>query len=133
MPTDELHEVATLRTVGNYDLLSKIADGGMGSVYKARNNITNEIVAIKIVPAMMANNQVLLKRFEQEFKAASTLDHPNIVRALDFGYDGQSPYLVMEYVEGETLGQRIDRQGRLPEKEAVRIITQIAQGLHKSH
>ena len=82
MPTDELRGVAPLRTVGDYDLLSKIADGGMGSVYKARNTLTNEIIAIKIVPANMANNQVLLKRFEQEFKAASTLDHPNIVRAL---------------------------------------------------
>lgn len=133
MPTDELRGVAPLRTVGDYDLLSKIADGGMGSVYKARNNLTNDIIAIKIVPANMANNAVLLKRFEQEFKAASTLDHPNIVRALDFGYDNASPYLVMEYVEGETLGQRIDHQGRLPEKEAVRIIAQIAQGLHKAH
>lgn len=133
MPTDELREVAPLRTVGEYDLLSKIADGGMGSVYKARNNLTNDIIAIKIVPANMANNQVLIKRFEQEFKAASTLDHPNIVRALDFGYDNGSPFLVMEYVEGETLGQRIDRQGRLPEKDAVRIVAQIAQGLHKAH
>lgn len=133
MPTDELREVDTLRTVGDYDLLSKIADGGMGSVYRARNNLTNDIVAIKIVPANMANNTVLLRRFEQEFKAASTLDHPNIVRALDFGYDNASPYLVMEFVDGETLGQKIDRQGRLPEKEAVRIIAQIAQGLHKAH
>jgi len=133
MPTDELREVATLRTVGDYDLLSKIADGGMGSVYRARNNLTNAIVAIKIVPANMANNTVLLRRFEQEFKAASTLDHPNIVRALDFGYDNASPYLVMEFVDGETLGQKIDHQGRLPEKEAVRIIAQIAQGLHKAH
>lgn len=133
MPTDELRGVAPLRTVGDYDLLSKIADGGMGSVYKARNNLTNDIIAIKIVPANMANNSVLLKRFEQEFKAASTLDHPNIVRALDFGYDNASPYLVMEYVDGETLGQKIDHQGRLPEKEAVRIIAQIAQGLHKAH
>jgi serine/threonine protein kinase len=133
MPTDELHGAATLRMVGDYALLSKIADGGMGSVYKARNNLTNDIVAIKIVPSTMASNHVLLKRFEQEFKAASSLDHPNIVRALDFGYDGASPYLVMEYVEGETLGQKIDRQGRVPEREAVRIIAQIAQGLHKAH
>jgi eukaryotic-like serine/threonine-protein kinase len=133
MPTDGLKEEATLRVVGNYALLSKIADGGMGSVYRARNTATSDIVAIKIVPASMAANQVLLKRFEQEFKAASTLDHPNIVRALDFGYNQGSPYLVMEYVEGETLGQRIDRQGRLPEKDAIRIISQIAQGLHKAH
>lgn len=133
MPTDELRGVAPLRSVGDYDLLSKIADGGMGSVYKAKHTHTGEIYAIKIVPANMANNQVLVKRFEQEFKAASTLDHPNIVRAVDFGYEAGSPYLVMEYVEGETLGQRIDHQGRIPEKEAVRIIAQIAQGLHKAH
>jgi len=133
MPTDGLKEEATLRMVGKYALLSKIADGGMGSVYRARDSETGDIIAIKIVPASMAANQVLLKRFEQEFKAAHSLDHPNIVRALEFGFQQNSPYLVMEYVEGETLGQRIDRQGRVPERDAVRIIGQIAQGLHKAH
>jgi serine/threonine protein kinase len=76
---------------------------------------------------------VLRKRFEQEFRAANTLDHTNIVRALDFGQEGNTPYLVMEFVDGESLGQRIEREGRLPEVEAVRIIGQVAQGLHKAH
>jgi serine/threonine protein kinase len=133
MPTEGLKEEATLRTVGNFALLTKIADGGMGSVYRARNTVSGDVVAIKIVPASMAANQVLLKRFEQEFKAANSLDHPNIVRAIEFGTEKGSPYLVMEYVEGETLGQRIDRMGRVPEKDAIRIIGQIAQGLHKAH
>src|ERR687886_2087365 len=85
------------------------------------------------MPPHMAANPVLLKRFEQEFRAASRLDHPNIVRALDFGDTGTCPYLVMEYVEGESLGQKIQREGRLPEAEAIRLIAQVAQGLHRAH
>jgi serine/threonine protein kinase len=122
-----------LQTIGNYDLLAKIAEGGMGTVYKGRNRQTGQIVAIKIVPPHMANNQVLLKRFEQEFRAASTIDHPNIVRALDYCGHGSTPFLVMEFVEGESLGQKIEREGRIPEAEAIRIIAQACQGLHRAH
>src|SRR5207248_1264532 len=63
----------------------------------------------------------------------SRLDHPNIVRALDYGEWGSSPYLVMEFVEGESLGQRLERDGRLSEAEAIRILAQVAQGLHRAH
>jgi serine/threonine protein kinase len=122
-----------LQSVGNYDLIEKIADGGMGTVYKGRERSTGLIVAIKIVPPHMASNSVLLKRFEQEFRAASILDHPNIVRALDYGSSGTSPYLVMEYVEGESLGQRLEREKKIAELEAIRIIAQVAQGLHRAH
>jgi serine/threonine protein kinase len=122
-----------LQTVGNYDLLEKIAEGGMGTVYKGRDRTTGQVVAVKVVPAHMANNAVLLRRFEQEFRAASILDHPNIVRALSYGTAGACPYLVMEFVDGESLGQRLEREGRLPEAEAVRIIGQVAQGLHRAH
>ena len=80
-----------LQTVGNYDLLEKVAEGGMGSVYRARHRDTGQIVAIKIMPPHMANNPVLLKRFEQEFRAASLLDHPNIVRALDYCDQASAP------------------------------------------
>ena len=103
---------AVSQFIGNYDLLEKIAEGGMGAVYKARHRETGEIVAIKIMPPHMASNPVLLKRFEQEFRAASRLDHPNIVRALDYGDTGDAPYLVMEFVDGESLGQKIERDGR---------------------
>jgi serine/threonine protein kinase len=118
---------------GNYDLLEKVAEGGMGSVYRARRRDTGEVVAVKIMPQHMAGNKVLVKRFEQEFNAASRLDHPNIVRALDFGETGGVPYLVMEFVEGESLGQKIQREGRLSETEAIRIVAQVAQGLHRAH
>ncbi len=124
---------AAMQTVGNYDLLEKIAEGGMGAIWKGRHRTTGETVAVKIMPAHMANNSTLLKRFEQEFRAASRLDHPNIVRALDYGDAGATPYLVMEFVKGESLGQRIEREGRLSEAEAIRIIAQVAQGLHRAH
>jgi serine/threonine protein kinase len=128
-----LNTSKAMQTIGNYELLEKVAEGGMGSVYRARHRETGQIVAIKIMPAHMASNPTLLKRFEQEFRAASRLDHPNIVRALDYGDTGNTPYLVMEFVEGESLGQKIERDGKMPEAEAIRIIAQVAQGLHRAH
>jgi serine/threonine protein kinase len=122
-----------VQTIGDYELLEKIAEGGMGTVYKARQKSTGTLVALKLVPAHQAANPVLMKRFEQEYNVARTLNHPNIVRALAFGRSGSSPYLVMELVEGESLGRRLERQGRFPEAEAVRIILQVAQGLHRAH
>src|SRR5438132_5543910 len=93
---------STLQSVGNYDLVEKIAEGGMGTVYKGRHRETGLIVAVKVVAPHMVGNQVLLKRFEQEYNAARQLDHPNIVRALDFDNTSSTPYLVMEFVEGES-------------------------------
>ena len=122
-----------MQTIGNYDLVDKIAEGGMGAIYRGRDRRSGQVVAIKIMPAHMAANPVLLKRFEQEFRAASRLDHPNIVRALDYGDSGSSPFLVMEFVEGESLGQKLEREGRMPESEAIKIIAQVAQGLHRAH
>jgi serine/threonine protein kinase len=124
---------APMQAVGNYDLLDKIAEGGMGAIHRGRDRRSGQIVAIKIMPPHMAANPVLLKRFEQEFRAASRLDHPNIVRALDYGDTGSSPYLVMEFVEGESLGQKLEREGRMSEAESIRIIAQVAQGLHRAH
>ncbi len=121
------------RQIGNYDLIVKIAEGGMGAVYKGRNRATGEIVAIKIVPADTARNPLLLKRFEQEFKAASVIDHPNVVKAIDYCGTGATPFLVMEFVDGESLGQRIERDSVLPESEAIRLIGQVCEGLHRAH
>jgi serine/threonine protein kinase len=122
-----------LQTVGNYDLIEKVAEGGMGSVYKARHRNSGQIVAIKIVASHITGNQVLLKRFEQEYKAAQQLDHPNIVKALEFGTSGSTPFLVMEFVQGESLGRKIEREGRMAEKDAIRLIAQVAQALYRSH
>jgi len=121
------------RIIGNYELIVKIAEGGMGAVYKGRNRTTGEIVAIKIVPADTARNPLLLKRFEQEFKAASLIDHPHVVKAIDYCGHGASPFLVMEFVDGRSLGARIEADGPIPEDEAIRIIGQVCEGLHRAH
>jgi eukaryotic-like serine/threonine-protein kinase len=122
-----------MQSVGHYDLLQKIAEGGMGTIYRGRDRRDGRIVAVKIMPPHMAANPVLLKRFEQEFKAAKKLDHPNIVRALDFDDTASSPYLVMEFVEGESLGQQLERKGAMAESDAIKVIAQVAQGLHRAH
>jgi serine/threonine protein kinase len=119
--------------VGNFDLLAKIADGGMGSVYKARERNTGETVAVKVLSPDLATNAVIVKRFEREFRAASTLRHPNVVRGIDFGYEGDTPYLAMEFVDGPSLGARLQGEGRLSEAEAVEIIAQVGQALHAAH
>lgn len=124
---------AELKSVAQYDLIEKIAEGGMGAVYRGRDRNSGDIVAVKIVPKHLVSNAVFLKRFEQEYHAAKALEHPNIVKALDFGRDGDIPYLVMEFVDGESLGARIEREGSLPESESIRIISAVAQGLHKAH
>ncbi|MBL8798063.1 MAG: serine/threonine protein kinase [Planctomycetia bacterium] len=124
---------ARLDTIGNYDLLEKIGEGCMGVVYKATRWDSKDVVAVKVMPAEIASNPVLLKRFEQEFRITSKLDHPNIVRVLEFCRNGTSPYLVMELVEGESLGDKLDREGKLSEDDAINIILQIAHGLHRAH
>src|SRR5213080_4694471 len=123
----------SLQSVGGYDLLEKIAEGGMGAIYKGRQRATGQTVAVKVMPRQTAGNQVLLRRFEQEFRAASQLDHPNIIRGIDFGNVNGMPYLVMEFVDGESIGARLEREGRMPVAEATRLIVQVAQGLHRAH
>ncbi|MFN4261221.1 MAG: serine/threonine protein kinase [Gemmataceae bacterium] len=122
-----------IQTIGNYDLLVKVAEGGMGAVYRGRHRETGEIVALKVLASHLASNPVLLKRFEQEFRAASAINHPNVVRALDYCGTGSTPFLVMEFVEGESLGQKLEREGKMPETEAIRLIAQVCQGLHRAH
>jgi eukaryotic-like serine/threonine-protein kinase len=120
------------RQLGNYDLLALIAEGGMGAVYRGRNRATGQIVAVKVIPPETARNPLLLKRFEQEFKAATLIDHPNVVKALDYCGTGATPFLVMEFVDGETLGQKVERDGPMDEVEAIRMIGQVCEGLNRA-
>ncbi|HEV3205093.1 MAG TPA: serine/threonine-protein kinase [Gemmataceae bacterium] len=119
--------------VGDYELIEKIAEGGMGTVHKGRHRVSGDIVAIKLVALHMANNPTYLQRFEKEYQTARSLDHPNIVRAMELGTGGGRHYLVMEFVQGESVGQMLERVGKLPEAEAIGIITQAAQGLIHAH
>lgn len=124
---------STPQPIGDYEIIHKIAEGGMGAVYKGRHRSSGEVVAIKVLPPATAKNPVLLKRFEQEYRSAAVIDHPHVVRALDFFGGGPAPFLVMEFVDGESLGTRVERDGPLPEDMAVRLISQVCQGLHRAH
>jgi serine/threonine protein kinase len=121
------------RTIGTYRILSLLAEGGMSTVYKGHDPATGATVAIKLGDAESTRDPVLLKRFEQEFRATSNLDHPHIVRVLEFGWAGPRPYIVMEFVDGGDLWTRIDRKGRLSPIEAVGYIVQVAKALHEAH
>jgi eukaryotic-like serine/threonine-protein kinase len=122
-----------LRSIGNWDLFEKIADSGMGTVYKARSRVNGEVVAVKVLPPFRAGKEQAYQRFARECRILSALHDRHIIRALDFGIEGSEPYLVMEFVEGESLGDRAAREGSIPEAEAVRLIMQVAGALGRAH
>jgi len=131
-PTSSLRQTDSLPRIDGYEVLEKIGEGGMATVYKALSP-HGETVAIKILSPKMAANPVFCKRFVQEFLAARKLDHPNIVRSIDFGQSDSVTFFVMEFVDAESLGERIQRQGPLPEAEAVALIGQVARALSYAH
>jgi serine/threonine protein kinase len=124
---------AACKMVGKYEILAKLGESSMNKVFKGFDPATKTTVAIKALAGNLVRDKVLLNRFEQEFRLASKLNHPNIVQAIEFGWDGKVPYYVMEFIDGEDLWLKIERQGRLPEAEAVEIIIQVAEGLHEAH
>src|SRR6516164_8639259 len=94
--------------LGRYEIRSQLGAGGMGEVYRARDEKLNRDVAIKVLPAALSQDADRLRRFEQEAQAAGSLNHPNILAVYDVGmYDG-APYVVSELLEGETLRERLD-------------------------
>ena len=126
-------KLAPLPSITRYEFGAPIGSGGAGTVYRAKDLETGRAVAIKVLRTKLMDNPAVHQRLAQEFRAATQLEHPNIVRALDMGIDGNTSYLVYELVEGANLGDRIVARKRLSEGEAVRIITQIAQALHYAH
>lgn len=123
----------TLPRSDRYEFQDRIGGGGIGTVYRGLDRQTDRAVAIKVLKVKYSENETLHRRLAREFKAASELEHPNIVHALDLQTDGEISYVVFELVEGKSLGDRISREGRLEESEAVRIITQVAQALDYAH
>lgn len=119
--------------MGHYELLEKIGVGGMGTVYRGRHLGTGELVAVKLMAESLMAEPVSLRRFEQEYTAAQRLTHPHLVRSLDFGVEGEQPYLVMEFVDGPSLGELVRAEGPLTPEDAVRIAAQVAAALHAAH
>jgi tetratricopeptide (TPR) repeat protein len=118
--------------LGTYQILRKIGAGGMGEVYKAEDKKLGRWVAIKVLPAAFAADPERLRRFEQEARTVSALNHPNILTVHDLGSHEGSPFLVMELLEGETLREKLG-PGGLPSKKVLEIGLQLAKGLAAAH
>ncbi len=116
-----------------YKIIDKIGVGGMADVYKGQDSLLGRAVAIKILHANFANDDEFVTRFKREAQAAGKLNHPNIVNMYDVGYDQGLHYIVMEYVEGETLKEYIVRNKKLAIDEAVKIAIAIGEGLEHAH
>jgi serine/threonine protein kinase/tetratricopeptide (TPR) repeat protein len=120
------------QTLGHYRIVEKIGAGGMGVVYRARDERLNRDVALKVLPVEMLADATAVKSFREEAQALSKLNHPNIATIHDFDMQDGLNFLVMEYIPGTTLDQKI-AAGTFPEKEVVRLGVQLAQGLQAAH
>src|SRR5215470_4682811 len=118
--------------LGPYEIAAPLGVGGMGEVYRARDTRLDRSVAIKILPAHLADRAEASERFEREARAISSLNHPNICQLYDVGQQNGVRYLVMELLEGETLSERL-RRGALPLEQVLRYGAEIATGLQAAH
>src|SRR5215468_11931659 len=118
--------------LGPYEILSPLGAGGMGEVYKARDTRLERTVAVKALPTHLSVSAEVRQRFEREAKTISQLSHPHICALYDVGREGENEYLVMEYLEGETLTDRLAR-GPLPTEQLLRYGTEMAEALDKAH
>lgn len=116
-----------------YELLEHIGGGGMADVYKAHDTILDRMVAVKILHSQLAGDEEFLEKFRLEAKGAAKLSHPNIVSIYDVGHDVGKYYIVMEYIAGETLKKRVQREGHLSVEESLRIAKEIARALQDAH
>ncbi len=119
--------------VDRYVLMDLIGQGGMGRVYLARDMRLNRRVALKILSPERVNNPRSIARFQREARVGAQLQHENLVRIYDFGQSNGRYYLVMEYIEGKTIGTLISEQGRISPVTAVRLVRQVALGLEHAH
>src|ERR1700726_2108883 len=120
------------RRLGPYEILSSIGAGGMGEVYKARDTRLGRIVAIKVLPGHLADRAELRERFEREARIIACLNHPHICTLFDIGQQDGIDFLVMEYLEGETLTQRLVK-GALPLEQVLQYAIEISDALDKAH
>lgn len=120
------------KKLGPYEIQSALGAGGMGEVYRARDTRLDRTVAVKILPPHLSSNPELNARFEREARAVSALNHPNICHLYDIGTQEGTAFLVMEYLDGETLADRLVK-GPLPPKQALEYGMQIAQALASAH
>src|SRR5260221_1670705 len=118
--------------LGPYEILTPLGAGGMGEVYRARDTRLDRTVAIKILPPHLSDDTTLQQRFEREAKAISSLNHPHICILHDVGHQDGTDFLVMEYLEGETLAKLLEK-GPLPLAQVLKYGVEIADALDKAH
>jgi eukaryotic-like serine/threonine-protein kinase len=118
---------------GRYQMEVRLAAGGMGEVWAARDLLAARPVAVKVLGGAFAGDDRAAERLRREARAAARLDHPNIARILDLGEQDGRPYLVMELLEGESLAARIDRAGPMAPAEAARVVAAVADALQAAH
>jgi len=122
------------KLLGNrYEIVRKLGSGGMAHVYKANCTYLHRPVSVKVLRPEHAEDEDFLRRFEREAQAAASLSHPNIVGVYDVGSEGETHYIVMEYINGESLKDLIRRRGKLPIAEALNITVQILRALEHAH
>jgi len=129
MPSREAGEVLG----GKYRLVNRLGTGGMGSVWRAEHLTLTSPVAIKLIEPTTARESDALHRFLREARTAAALRSPHVVQILDYGLDGDSPFIVMELLDGESLAERLDRQTRLGVSETARVIQHISRALGRAH
>jgi formylglycine-generating enzyme required for sulfatase activity len=115
--------------IGGFELMDKLGEGGMGAVYKAKQLSMDRMVALKVLPQALAQNDEFIERFMREARMAAKLDHINIIRGIDVGQDGNVYYFAMEFVKGKSIGDMLDEKGKLDEDEVIHIGIQVARAL----
>ena len=119
-----------------YEILGKVGEGGMATVYKAKCHLLNRYVAVKVLKDEYAKDEMFVKKFKTEAQSAAALTHPNIVSVYDVGSEDGINYIVMELLDSKTLKDYIEEKGALPTNEVLKISSQIASALaaaHKAH
>lgn len=116
-----------------YEIIERVGGGGMADVYRAHDRLLDRFVAVKILHSQFANDEEFIIKFKREAQGAAKLSHPNIVNIYDVGRELNTHYIIMEYVSGETLKEKIQREGVLKEEDALHIAEEIAKALEHAH
>jgi serine/threonine protein kinase/TPR repeat protein len=122
-----------MKTLGNFEILEKIGQGAMGVVYKARDPLIGRFVALKTITTDLAGDPALLQRFYQEARSAGTLAHPNIVVIYELGKEGDTPFIAMQFLEGESLEKLLERRATFPLSQKIGFIVYVCRALEYAH
>ena len=118
---------------GRYRLVELLGQGGMATIYRARDSQLDRDVAVKLLRSELGSDPDFLARFRDEARAAASLNHPNIVSVFDFGEEASGPYIVMELIDGQDLSSMLRENGPLPPRQAARVAAEVAKALHAAH